>query len=204
MFRLAKKKDSDDKIFLNHTGGKKSRRRKRGKRIELKEILLWSAEIIAVSLFAAGIVWSFGQKVINSGDAMSPVLYNGDEVLLNCLIYDIRMPERGEVIAFDDEHGHNLLRRVVGLPGETVQIEDGEIYIDGEIQKEDIYVSEIEYAGNAEEEITLGEDEFFVIGDNHTGSDDSRMDSIGIIKKEDIFGKAWYVAGNEENAGLIN
>lgn len=69
---------------------------------------------------------------------MSPVLKNGDVVLINRIVYDARKPKRGEIIAFrpnGNENAHYCIKRVVGLPGETVQIKDGKIYIDGKVQK---------------------------------------------------------------------
>ena len=94
-------------------------------------------------------------------------------------------------------------KRVVGLPGETVQITDGQLLINGEAPEEDIYVSDIEYAGEAQEPVELGKDEYFVMGDNHTDSDDSRLPSIGNIKKDDIFGKAWFIVSPGKHFGFI-
>ena len=91
----------------------------------------------------------------------------------------------------------------MGLPGETVQIADGKLLINGEEMTENIHVSGIGYAGLAEEPVELGEDEYFVMGDNHTASDDSRDPGTGNIKKDDIYGQAWFIAGPAADMGMI-
>ena len=138
----------------------------------------------------------FGYRVSNAGDSMSPALKNGDVVLVNRLIYQIKGPARGDIIVFrpgGNENTHYSIKRVVGLPGETVQIIDGSVYIDGEEAERDIYAADIEYAGTAEEPVELGEDEYFVIGDNTGVSDDSRTEDVGNVRLEDICGEAWFV-----------
>ena len=167
-------------------------------------IFLWVLEILIVCMSAVLLVAAFGQRVSTAGDSMSPVLKNGDIVLVNHFIYNIKDPARGDIVAFrQDENGHYMLKRVVGLPGETVQITDGQLLINGEAPEEDIYVSDIEYAGEAQEPVELGKDEYFVMGDNHTDSDDSRLPSIGNIKKDDIFGKAWFIVSPGKHFGFI-
>ena len=95
------------------------------------------------------------------------------------------------------------IKRIIGLPGETVQIVDGNVYIDGEEMKDHIYVSEISYAGIAEEPVELGEEEYFVIGDNAGASDDSRTASIGNVSLDDIYGKVWFAADFGDNFGFV-
>ena len=180
---------------------KEKLRRKRG---DTKGIVLWAVEILIACMTAVLLVAAFGQRVSTAGDSMSPALKNGDVLLINHFIYNIKDPARGDIIAFrQDENGHYLVKRVVGLPGETVQIVDGKVLIDGEELTEDIYVSDIEYAGEAAEPVELGKDEFFVMGDNHASSDDSRLPSIGNIRKDDIFGQAWFVVSPGEDFGFI-
>ncbi len=153
------------------------------------------------------LVFFFGQRVSNAGDSMRPTLQNGDIVLMNRLIYNASKPKRGDVIAFKpngNENAHYSIKRVVGLPGETVQIKEGTIYINNEEQVKDIYTFEIESPGIAEEPIKLGEGEYFVMGDNHTSSDDSRMADVGNVKREDIYGRVWFVASFGDNFGFVN
>ena len=175
-----------------------------GIRIEAKEIILWAVEILIVCMAAVFIVAAFGQRVSVAGDSMSPVLKNGDVVLINRVVYHFKEPARGDIIAFSrGGEGRYSVKRVVGLPGETVQIADGRILINGEEIAENIHVSGIEYAGLAEEPVELGDDEYFVIGDNHTASDDSRDPGTGNIKRDDIYGEVWFIAGPAADMGLI-
>lgn len=172
----------------------------------IRGVLIWTVEIAAVCLLAFVLVLFFGQRVSNAGDSMSPAMKNGDVVLVNRLVYNARKPKRGDVIAFKpngNENAHYSIKRIVGLPGETVQIQDGRVYIDGSEMKEDIFVSGIESPGIADEPLELGADEYFVLGDNHAGSDDSRMADVGNVKREDIYGKVWFVSSFGENFGFV-
>ena len=173
---------------------------------KVKTAIEWGTEIIVVCILAWMLVSFFGQRVSNAGDSMSPVLKNGDVVLINRIVYDARKPKRGEIIAFrpnGNENAHYCIKRVVGLPGETIQIKDGKIYIDGKVQKKDIYTSDLDFAGIAEKKLTLGETEYFVLGDNSAGSDDSRLADIGNVKREDIGGKVWFVTNIGKNFGFV-
>lgn len=173
---------------------------------KVKTAIEWGAEIIVVCILAWMLVSFFGQRVSNAGDSMSPVLKNGDVVLINRIVYDARKPKRGEIIAFrpnGNENAHYCIKRVVGLPGETVQIKDGKVYIDGKVQKKNVYTSDLDFAGIAEKKLTLGETEYFVLGDNSAGSDDSRLADIGNVKREDIGGKVWFVTNIGKNFGFV-
>ena len=108
-----------------------------------------------------------------------------------------------EEMCIRDRNVHYSVKRIVGLPGETVEIKEGRIYIDGEEMKEDIYVSDIDYAGVAGEPLKLGEDEYFVMGDNQAGSDDSRMADIGNVKRNEIYGKVWFVISLGSHFGPV-
>ena len=173
---------------------------------KVKTAIEWGTEIIVVCILAWMLVSFFGQRVSNAGDSMSPVLKNGDVVLINRIVYDARKPKRGEIIAFrpnGNENAHYCIKRVVGLPGETVQIKDGKVYIDGKVQKKNVYTSDLDFAGIAEKKLTLGETEYFVLGDNSAGSDDSRLADIGNVKREDIGGKVWFVTNIGKNFGFV-
>ncbi len=174
--------------------------------LQTKEILRWGIEIAAVCLLALTLVLFFGQRVSNAGDSMSPALKNGDILLMNRLIYNAKSPERGDIIAFKpngNENAHYMVKRVVGLPGERVQIKEGQVYINGEVLVKDIYSYDISSPGVAAEPIELGENEYFVLGDNHESSDDSRMADVGNVQREDIYGKVWFVAGFGSNFGFV-
>ena len=166
-------------------------------------LLIQAAVVCAAAVFLSV---SFGYRVSNAGDSMNPVLKNGDVVLVNRLIYEIKDPSRGDIVVFrpgGDENSHYSIKRIVGLPGETVQIVDGKVYINGEEADKNIHVSDIAYAGVAEEPVELGEDEYFVIGDNAGASDDSRTEDVGNVKADDICGEAWFVTTFGGDFGLI-
>ena len=173
-------------------------------RIGAKGIILWIVEILIVCMAAVLLVAAFGQRVSIAGDSMAPVLKNGNVILIYRAVYHFKDPARGDIIAFSQTGDrHDSVKRIVGLPGETVQITDGKILINGEELTTDIHVSGIEYAGLAEEPIELGNVEYFVMGDNGTASDDSRDPGTGNVKKEDIRGKAWFVVSPSEDRGPV-
>lgn len=169
--------------------------------------LLWMLQIAIVCLFAFVFVWYFGQRVSNIGDSMSPALRNGDVVLVNRIIYDASMPKRGDIIVFKpngNENLHSYIKRIIALPGETVQIKDGEIYINDKKLEEEYETADITDAGLAAKAITLAGDEFFVLGDNRKSSGDSRMADIGNVKRSEIEGKAWFVVSPRKHFGFLS
>lgn len=173
-------------------------------RISPVGVLVWLGEIILVCAAAVFLVLAFGHRVSNTGDSMEPVLENGDVVLVNRLSYMIFSPSRGDIVAYSQNGSEQYsIKRIVGLPGETVQIVEGSIYIDGEEMKDDIYAENIEYAGLASAPVELGDEEYFVIGDNASASDDSRSPDAGPVSKSDIYGKIWFAAGPGDHFGFI-
>ena len=183
--------------------------RKRKKRINyniIKEIVVWIGELVLAFGIACLLVINFGVMTSNVGQSMEPTLASGDRVLTNRLIYNMTSPKRGDLVVFKpngNENSHYYIKRVVGLPGEKIQIIDGFIYIDGEVLVEEIKFDKMEYAGTAEEELTLGEDEFFVLGDNRNASEDSRNAEIGNIRKQDIESQAWFNATMGDHFGKL-
>nr|WP_303182803.1 signal peptidase I [Lachnoclostridium phocaeense] len=186
---------------------RRRRRRRNTFRIEmLKPVAVWAGKIAVVCLFAFVFVWYFGQRVAVVGDSMSPILSNGDVTLVNRIVYDATAPKRGDIIVFKpkgNENSHYYIKRIIGLPGETVQILEGEIYIDGEKLEEDYGISEITDPGIAAEEIELAGDEFFVLGDDRENSEDSRMADVGAVKRSYIYGKVWFIVSPWEDFGLV-
>lgn len=160
----------------------------------------------AAVLAAFVIVYCIGIKTSVIGDSMSPTLTNGQEILINQLVYSVSSPKRWDVIVFlpnGNENAHFYVKRVVGLPGETVQIRGGHIYIDGERYSGREY-DKISDAGIAEYPVTLGKNEYFVLGDNVNSSEDSRSANIGVVHSDDIIGKAWFhMKGDFEGMGFI-
>ena len=171
---------------------------------DILEMLVGSA--VAVFL-AFVLIFSAGMRTSVVGNSMEPVLYNGQEILMNRLIYRISTPKRGDVIVFlpnGNQNSHFYVKRVVGLPGEMVQIRDGSVYIDGVLLAEDESLDKIADPGIAQNELQLASDEFFVLGDNRNSSEDSRSGNIGAVKKDTIIGKAWFhLAVEDQPMGLI-
>ena len=135
------------------------------------------------------------EQIQISGISMSPTLENGDMVLVEKISYRQKQPERNDIVVFsvkNQEKKKQYVKRVIGLPGERVQIKDGLVYIDGEFLKEDTQCEAIMDAGMAQEEIVLGEDEYFVLGDNRNFSEDSRDVIIGIVNQKQIKGKVCF------------
>ncbi len=131
------------------------------------------------------------QKITVHNVSMQETLQEGDVLLMDKLVYRIRDPKRYDIICFDSaSEREGLVKRIVGLPGETIQITEGMIFINGNQVKDVKDLPPIEDAGLASEEIHLGEDEYFVVGDNREKSIDSRSPEIGNVKKEEILGQA--------------
>ena len=167
----------------------------------IREILATVFYCFAAVLIAFVLVFAFGMKISVIGVSMEPALYNGQEVLGDRFSYKLLSPKRGDIAVFlpnGNKNSHYYLKRVVGLPGETVQIIGGYVYIDGVLLEEDESYDKIADPGIAETQITLGIDEYFVLGDNRNNSEDSRSGNIGVVKKDNITGKAWFHMGCEE------
>ena len=133
---------------------------------------------------------------------MEPALYNGQEILINRFIYRLSSPKRGDVVVFlpnGNQNTHYYVKRIIALPGETIQIIGGRVYIDGELLEEDENLHKMMDPGIAENEITLGNEEYFVLGDNRNSSEDSRSGNIGAVPKSTIVGKAWFHFKCEES-----
>lgn len=173
----------------------------------IREIVIWIVEILAVILLSYVIV-AFGMvKTSMVGESMSPTLADSESIIVNKLSYRFKSPKRFDVIVFKqngNEHSYYNIKRVVGLPGETIQIKDGAIYIDGELLEEEYNVEPMNNGGLAKEAITLDAGEYFVLGDNRNGSEDSRYANVGAIIKEDIVGKAWIRVNPFQFVSKIN
>lgn len=160
----------------------------------LKEALQTSLIILAALLISLFIVTFIGQRTVVDGESMEDTLYHNDNLIVDKISYRFHEPERFDVIVFPAHYDSKtyLVKRVIGLPGETVYIDgEGNIYIDDELLEED-YGKEVMLSGGiAQASITLGEDEYFVLGDNRNHSLDSRDHMVANIQREDIIGKAW-------------
>ncbi len=165
--------------------------------------------LVAISFLLAGvIVYCVGIKTSVIGNSMEPTLSSGEEILINRVKYTFSKPKRYDVIVFlpnGNTKTHYYVKRVVGLPGEKIQIVDGKIYVNDTVLKDAVYFDKIAESGIASLSFTLGKDEYFVLGDNVNSSEDSRSANIGNVKFEDILGKAWFRFGTETtDMGLID
>ena len=172
-----------------------ARRKKKVNMEVVKEVSVWAVEIAITLLLAFSFVYFIGLRTSVVGQSMAETLSGGDEILVNRFVYKVTNPEANDIIVFlpnGNEKSHYYVKRVVAVPGDTVLIEDGILYVNGVEFEEELEMPAIEEAGLASEEIVLGADEFFVLGDNRNNSEDSRYANIGNIKKEHIIGKAWF------------
>ncbi len=163
--------------------------RKRKHRRLLREIALY----VALFTFCIYILPTYLlQKTFVDGPSMENSLYNGDTLLVDKVTYHFTSPKRFDVIVFYPQNNHDseyYVKRIIGLPGETVQIVGSTIYINNEPLEEFYGKDAISYAGLASDPIVLGEEEYFVLGDNRTVSLDSRYVEVGKVTKESIAGR---------------
>ena len=161
----------------------------------IRELLGWVVYILIVVCATYLIVTYVGQRTRVSGDSMLPTLENEDNLIVDKLSYRFRDPKRFEIVVFPYRYAENTyyIKRIIGLPGETVQIKQGYVYIDDKKLDESYGLELIEEGryGLAAEPIQLGKDEYFVLGDNRNESADSRETSVGILKREELIGRAW-------------
>ena len=183
-----------------------SRRKKKVNMAVVKEVGVWAVEILITLLLAFSLVYFVGMRTSVIGQSMAGTLEGGDEILVNRFIYKVTNPKPNDIIVFQpngNEKSHYYVKRVVAVPGDTVMIKNGALYVNGEPFEDEIQAASIEEAGLASEEITLAQDEFFVLGDNRNNSEDSRYANIGNIKKQHIIGKAWFCVAPWEAFGFL-
>lgn len=161
----------------------------------LKELLSSSLYILTVLLITFLIVKYVMVRTEVIGPSMQPTLYSEDALMVEKVSYRFNEPKRFDVIVFPFRHAEKTyyIKRIIGLPGETVQIDvDGTIYIDGEVLDENYGKETIQNPGIASEPIHLGQNEYFVLGDNRNDSSDSRDPRVGNVYRKDIIGRAWF------------
>lgn len=166
--------------------------------MELKEeknrirlVVGWIVDIAVVIAIAWFAVFAMGTQIRVSGQSMEPVLSQNEKVLMNRLAYRVMRPKRYDIVVFEKEPGNYNIKRIIGLPGETVQIKDGFIYINDEKLDAPDELGEAALAGLAEYPIILDKNEYFLLGDNRSGSEDSRFANVGNVKFRQIKGKVW-------------
>ena len=169
---------------------------------EILGFLLYVMMVVGITFF---IITFIGQRTYVSGSSMENTLHHGDNLIVDKLTYRFSKPKRYDIIVFPFRYQEKTyyLKRIIGLPGETIQIQDGVIWIDGEVLQESYGREVMKNAGLAADMITLGEDEYFVLGDNRNDSTDSRDPSVGVIHKDEIIGRAWLRIWPLDKIGVL-
>ena len=164
----------------------------------VKEIGSWIFTVIMAVFLAFMVTYAVGLRTNVIGVSMEPNLTNGQGILVNRLSYRFLSPKQGDVIVFlpnGNQNAHYSVKRVVAVPGQTVLIENGILYVDKKPYQEEYY-DLISSPGIAESELKMGSGEYFVMGDNCNSSEDSRSANIGPVEKSAIIGRAWFQLGN--------
>lgn len=171
-----------------------------------KELVEWLIYLVAVVVLCFLVTKFLGQRTEVFGQSMEPTLHDHDNLITDKITYRFREPARYEIIVFpfDKEKDVNYIKRIIGLPGETIQVIDGYVYINGEQLNEDYGNEVMESSGIAEVPITLSDDEYFVLGDNRNHSGDSRQSNVGPIKRDEILGRAWVRIFPFDRFGVIS
>ena len=155
------------------------------------EIILYFALVACITFL---IIHFVGQRTVVNGVSMQPTLSDGDNLIVDKISYRFHDQERFDIVVFPFRYADKTyyIKRIIGLPGETVYIdEEGTIYIDGEVLNENFGKEVIQDPGRAYEPVKLGTDEYFVLGDNRNNSSDSRDPVVGNIHRDELIGKAW-------------
>ena len=161
----------------------------------MKAILEWVKEII-IAVIIACIIMTFVKPIIVRQRSMEPTFCNGDYIFVSRQAYNLfGDPQRGDVIIFhselktDDGKDKNLIKRIIGLPGDTVEIVGGYVYLNGE-KLDDTYVKVQGISGQMDE-IVVPEGELFCLGDNREVSQDSRDAAVGCVDQDEVLGKVF-------------
>ena len=175
-------------------------------RIALKEGGSWILYVFIIIAFTYLIITYVGQRTRVSGHSMESTLQDGDNLIVDKLSYQFRDPERFDIIVFPYKYQEDTyyIKRIIGLPGETVQVIDGYVYINDKKLNESYGLEVMERPGIAEVPIQLKDDEYFVLGDNRNESSDSRDPSVGVLKREDLLGRAWIRIWPLNSIGVIS
>lgn len=158
----------------------------------IKEVLSWVKEIVIVLLVVYFITTFVVQNTMVIGESMEPTLQDGNAILVNKFIYRFADPARFDIIVFPyrGNPSKNYIKRIIGLPGDAVNIKNNTVYINGQALEEDYINEPMQHRGNVDFPITIPEGQYFVMGDNRNNSSDSRYQDVGLIPKADIMGKA--------------
>lgn len=194
----------DDELEEEELSKRESKKKR--KNAVLKEFLSNSLYLLVVLIGTLLFVRFVAQRTVVNGDSMNPTLTNMDNLIVDKVSYKLGEPERFDVVVFPYEYKKDTfyIKRIIGLPGETVRIDtSGNIYINEQLLLEDYGAEVMLDPGNAINGVTLGKDEYFVLGDNRNHSSDSRNSAVGIVPKEKIIGKAWLRIYPFDSIGFV-
>ena len=171
----------------------------------LNNLFQWFIVILSGAIFGYALITFVFQTVTVVGPSMSPTLKDEEIVIVNKLIYNLDDVKRYDLIAYSliEEDGYYDIKRVVGMPGEKVTIKDGYVYINDKQLQNSPFNEKIITAGLASETITLGDGEYFVLGDNINNSEDSRYSNVGNISEVEILGKVSYIIKSDDKKGKV-
>ncbi|MBQ8814457.1 MAG: signal peptidase I [Lachnospiraceae bacterium] len=172
----------------------------------LRSAVNWIVDIVMALILAVLAIHFYGDKVTMNGSSMKPVLESNDVVLLDELCYTFSEPERFDVVSFTVENNgmeNHYVKRIIGLPGETVQIVDGLVLINGSCPDAENALYQAAVSGEASEPVLLGAGEYFVLGDNRASSEDSRFSNVGNVSFSQIEGRLWLLVKPFVRMGLI-
>ena len=165
----------------------------------------WISMILVIALVIFLRMYLWNQRIVMPDQAMTPEITQGDLLLSDSLRYQFFSPKRFDVIIFRSQYdsSRTFVRRIIALPGETIQIMNGNVYINGVVLQVPWFRAAVEEAGRAFSQITLGQDEYFVMGDNHSALSDSREVTIGSVRREAIEGRIWMKIWPLEHFGKV-
>ena len=172
-----------------------------------RNITTWIVEIVIVLALSAVFSYIFCSSVTVLESSMDPTLQAGNRVMINRVSYTVGKIKRGDLIAYTNSDSTDAsvhVKRVIGLPGEKIQIRDGLILIDGQTYIEERAFPSMNSGGLAENGVILGNDEYFVIGDNRNNSEDSRFTDVGNIPARAVMGKVWLIVSPLSSFGFID
>ena len=171
----------------------------------IRELFGWIIFIVLVVAASYVVVTFVGQRTQVSGESMETTLADGDHLIVDKISYRFRDPKRYDIVVFPYRYAENTyyIKRIIGLPGETVQITDGYVYINGTLPDEHYGNAVMNNPGLAAEPVTLGPDEYFVLGDNRNNSQDSRSANVGVIHRDELLGRAWIRIWPLDRFGVI-
>lgn len=171
----------------------------------MKEAGLWVRDLGICLIIALLFINFVAQNTYVDGPSMNPTLHDGEYVIINKFIYYFTSPDQGDIVVFPSEGGKGdpFIKRVIGVPGDEIDIKDGFVYRNGEKVEESYVSGPVEKKGDTVFPVKLSEGDYFVLGDNRAVSFDSRYLQVGNIKKKDIIGRAGLRIWPPSRIGLV-